>query len=470
MGEHVHFLGICGYAVHGAALLAKELGYTVSGSDAFAYPPISTVITDAGIPWVNSYAPGNVERFGHPDLVVVGNNVRPGNVEWEAVQQAGIPTTSEIEFFMQLVGTRERLAVLGTHGKTTTSSALAVMLDHGGLDPGFRIGGIVRDFDAATRLGSGPFVFEGDEYTTAVWDRSPKFAHIKPRIAGIVNLEWDHPDIYPSFDAYLEPFFSMAASMPHDGLLVVNGDDPAAVAVGSAAPCRVELFGCHEDADWRIAGTTSSGLSQRWELIHAADGTVTRFMIPRPGVHDAGNITLAAVLAHACGVPVAASSESVRHFRGPGRRFEVLTPERSVTVIDDYAHHPSEVHAVLEAARRAFPENRIIGIHTPHTYTRTRALLGAYETCCQAADVMVLGPIDAARERGSEQTVTEEEVQRAISGPEVILVRDADEAEERVNTLLEPGDVVVVLSLSGFDKIAERIASHVCEEFPAVRQ
>ncbi len=470
MGEHVHFLGICGYAVHGAALLAKELGYTVSGSDDLAYPPISTVITDAGIPWVNSYAPGNLERFGHPDLVVVGNNVRPGNVEWEAVQQAAIPTTSEIEFFLRLIGSRERVAVLGTHGKTTTSSALAVMLEHAGLDPGFRIGGIVRDFDAATRLGSGPFVFEGDEYTTAVWDRRPKFAHIHPRVAGIVNLEWDHPDIYPSFDAYLEPFFAMAAAMPPDGLLVVNGDDPSAVAVGSAASCRIQQFGRGDDADWRISHEASSGLSQEWDLTHAPDGTLTHFVLPRPGSHDAGNITLAAVLAHAMGVPMPESAEAVRSFRGPGRRFEPLTGDCSVTVIDDYAHHPSEVLAVLEAARRAFPAHRIIGIHTPHTYTRTRALLGAYATCCRAADIMVLGPIDAARERGSEQIVSDDEVRSAIHGPDVIMARDVDDAEATVRALLKPGDVVVVLSLSGFDKIADRIASHVREAFPAVRQ
>lgn len=470
MGEHVHFLGICGYAVHGAALLAKERGYTVSGSDAFAYPPISTVITEAGIPWVNAYAASNVEMFGHPDLVVVGNNVRPGNVEWEAVQQAGIPTVSEIEFFMQLVGDRERLAVIGTHGKTTTSSALAVMLDHAGLDPGFRIGGIVRDFDAATRLGSGPFVFEGDEYTTAVWDRSPKFAHIHPRIAGIVNLEWDHPDIYPSFDAYLEPFFAMAAAMPVDGFLVVNGDDPAAVAVGSAAPCRVEQFGMGEYVEWRIAGASSSGMMQEWDLVHESDGESTHFTLPRPGTHDAGNISLAAILAHELRVPMETAAKAVRHFRGPGRRFELLTTEFSITVIDDYAHHPSEVQAVLEAARRAFPQNRIIGIHTPHTYTRTRALLGAYDTCCRSADMIVLGPIDAARERGSEQIVTDAEVRDAIHGPEVILATDADDAEKKVNSILRPGDVVVVLSLSGFDKIADRIAAHVRQAFPPLHQ
>ena len=234
--QHVHFLGICGYAVSGAAILAQQLGHTVTGSDEHAYPPVSDIVTAAGIPWVNRHDPANLDRWGSPDLVVVGNQVRPLNEEWLEAKRRGLPLSSEVEFFVSLTEGRLRLSVCGTHGKTTTSALLIHMLDRCGMDPGFRLGSTSLDVGGSARLGTGPFVFEGDEYTTAPWDRRPKFLHMRPAAACVTRLEWDHPDVYPSPEAYRTPFVELAATMPPDGLLVLCGDDPDALGAARARP------------------------------------------------------------------------------------------------------------------------------------------------------------------------------------------------------------------------------------------
>ncbi|MFN2569150.1 MAG: Mur ligase domain-containing protein [Candidatus Dormibacteria bacterium] len=190
---HIHVLAIAGYAASGAALLARQQGHLVTGSDEHAYPPVSDTLTAAGIPWANHYAPENLDRFGTPDLVVVSNTARPHNVELAAARERGLPITSEAEFFVSLTGDRVRVAVCGTHGKSTTAALLAHMLDRCGMDPGLRLGAVSLDFGATARLGTGPFIFEGDEYATAPWDPRPKFSHVHPRAVCVTCVEHDHP-------------------------------------------------------------------------------------------------------------------------------------------------------------------------------------------------------------------------------------------------------------------------------------
>ncbi|MFN2582071.1 MAG: Mur ligase domain-containing protein, partial [Candidatus Dormibacteria bacterium] len=191
MTRHVHVLGICGYAAGGAAILARDAGDRVTGSDDFAYPPMSDVITAAGIEWENRSDPANLDRWGVPDLVVVGNQTRSNNAEFLDVRRRGIHFVSEIEFYGSLADERMRVAVCGTHGKTTTSALVVHMLARAQLDPGFRLGSTSLDLGGTSRLGSGPFVFEGDEYTSAPWDATPKFVHTKPHAACVTRLEWD---------------------------------------------------------------------------------------------------------------------------------------------------------------------------------------------------------------------------------------------------------------------------------------
>src|SRR5438132_3717529 len=252
MSRHVHFLGICGYATSGAALLACRLGDRVTGSDDFAYPPVSDIVSAAGIEWENRSDPSNLDRWGVPDLVVVGNQTRLANPEFVAVQRREIAYTSEIEFYVSLVGDRARLSVCGTHGKTTTAALLIHMLDRAGMDPGFRLGSTSLDIGGSARIGTGPFVFEGDEYTSAPWDQRPKFLHTRPHAACVTRLELDHPDVYPTLDAYRAPFAELVRSMPPDGVLALCADDSEALALREHASCAVVTYGTRADADWRV--------------------------------------------------------------------------------------------------------------------------------------------------------------------------------------------------------------------------
>ena len=454
--RHVHFLGICGYAVSGAALLAQQQGDLVTGSDEHAYPPVSDIVTAAGIAWENRHDPRNLERWGQPDLVVVGNQVRPLNEEWLEARRRGLPITSEVEFFVSLTGSRLRLSVCGTHGKTTTSALLIHMLDRCGMDPGFRLGSTSLDLGGSARLGSGPFVFEGDEYTTAPWDPRPKFLHMRAAASCVTRLEWDHPDVYPSPEAYREPFVQLAETMPADGLLVLCGDDPAALGLRAHAACRVLVYGEGEEAGWRVTRLGDDGAAQRFR-VDGPEPAVPEVALTFPGRHNALNATAALALASFAGAPLAACVAACADFRGPARRFEILGTVAGVAVVDDYAHHPTEVWAAINAARARYGTARIIAVHTPHTYSRTRTLLEDYRRSFEEADVVVLGPVEAARERLQPATVSSADVAARVTGREVHLVDGSAQAVDVILDLARPGDVVLILSLEGFDKIARRV-------------
>ena len=453
---HVHVLGICGYATFGAAELARERGDRVTGSDDHAYPPMSDAVTEAGIEWENHSDPANLDRWGIPDLVVVGNQTRPANLELEAVRQRGIPCVSEIEFYVSLAGDRQRLTVCGTHGKTTTAALLVHILERAGMDPGFRLGSTSLDLGGTSRLGTGPFVFEGDEYTSAPWDPRPKFLHTRPHGACVTRLELDHPDVYASLEAYREPFLELARTMPAGGVLALCADDPECLALRDAATSVAVTYGTKSGSDWLI------------EQAHDQDG-MQRFRVQRnagpldvvltfPGLHNAQNACAALILAEFAGVDPSIAVGSCADFLGPARRFQVLREVAGVAVVDDYAHHPTEVAAAIEAARQRYPGRRLVAIHTPHTYSRVSRLLEDYRSSFTGADVVIIGPIEEARERGMPRIVSSQDVaDRAGPAHAVHVVVSSDEAIELVTRILRPGDVVLVLSLGGFDKLAPRL-------------
>jgi UDP-N-acetylmuramate: L-alanyl-gamma-D-glutamyl-meso-diaminopimelate ligase len=465
---HVHVLGICGYATFGAAGLALERGDRVTGSDDHAYPPMSDAVTAAGIEWENRSDPANLDRWGVPDLVVVGNQTRPANLELEAVRLRGIPCVSEIEFYVGLAGDRLRLTVCGTHGKTTTSALLVHILERAGMDPGFRLGSTSLDLGGTSRLGTGPFIFEGDEYTSAPWDARPKFLHTNPQGACVTRLELDHPDVYASLDAYREPFIELASTMPADGLLALCADDPECLALRDAATSVVVTYGTNSESGWRIRDAREQDGMQRFsvERNHAEPLDV---LLTFPGVHNAQNACAALILAEFAGVDPAIAVAACADFRGPARRFEILGEFGRVAVVDDYAHHPTEVAAAIAAARQRYPRRRLIAIHTPHTYSRVSRLLEDYRRSFTGADVVVIGPIEEARERGMPKTVSSQDVaDRAGGAGEVHVVTSSDQAIGLMTRITRPGDVLLVLSLGGFDKLAPRLRDAL--EAPGVRR
>ena len=456
--SHVHVLGVCGYATSGAAMLALQRGDRVTGSDDHAYPPMSDAVTGAGIAWENRSDPANLDRWGVPDVVVVGNQTRPDNAELLEARHRGLRVVSEIEFYASLASDRFRMAVCGTHGKTTTSALVVHMLARAGLDPGFRLGSTSLDLGGTARLGSGPFVFEGDEYTSAPWDVTPKFMHTHPACACVTRLELDHPDVYPSLDAYRAPFVQLARSMPPDGLLALCADDPECAALAPDAACEVVTYGTTRESSWRVTRPRMDGPLQRFSVEHDGGAAPLDIALTFPGVHNALNACAALLLATRAGAPLETAVAACADFRGPARRFEILGDARGITVVDDYAHHPTEVAAATAAARQRYAGRRIVAIHTPHTYSRTRTLLEDYRRSFDDADVVVLGPIEAARERGRPVTVTSDDVaERVPAGREVHVVGSSDAAIDRLCDIARPGDVMLVLSLGGFDKLAPRL-------------
>ncbi len=456
-GGRVHFLGICGYAVSGAALIAKELGYAVSGSDEDAYPPVTERITAAGIPWVNFHSPSNLALFGEPALVVVGNQVREGNTELVAARASGIPCLSEMEFYRQITSDRQRVAVCGTHGKSTTAALLTHILDVAGSDPGFRLGATPVDFGTTARLGSGPFVFEGDEYRTSSWDPRPKFLHIDPEVLVVTNIEYDHPDIYATREEYVSAFRTLLSQTTPSATVVMSADDPLSRELADLVPARLVSIGEDPAATWKLLGRRDVKEGQSVE-IRVPSGVDISVRLPLWGEHNARNALCALAAAETLGVQVDRAAMGLEHFHGVRRRFEVLGEACGTFVVDDYAHHPTKVRATLSAARERWPWHRLVALFVPHTYSRTGALLDEYAASFGDADTVLVGPVEAARERKDEESVDSGRLVSALRerGVAATTVSSPEDALRKLSAVVGEKDVILCMTVRGFDDIARR--------------
>ena len=291
----IHFIGICGYAVSGLALIAKQLGNDVTGSDEDAYPPTTEILTRAGIPWVDGHTAGNVTRWGKPDLVVQGNQVREGNPETETARRLHIRLISEAEYWGELTADRFRIVVAGSAGKTTTASLVAWILRAAGRNPGFRLGMAVKDLGSAAAWGSGrDFVFEGDEYTSAVFDPRPKFLHFAPQLAVLTNIDWDHPDVFPDPAAYEAVFRELLEDLGPEDRLIACSDDATVRRLLSRTRASVETYGLRGGADWHGRDVQIEGDGMRFTAWH--EGKVLAVVTTRlPGEHNAANALAAAL-------------------------------------------------------------------------------------------------------------------------------------------------------------------------------
>lgn len=451
----IHFLGICGYAVSGLALTARDLGHEVTGSDEDAYPPTTDILTRAGIPWVNGHTVENLTRWGRPDLVVQGNQVRAGNPEAEGARAMGLPVVSEAEFWGTLTRDRMRIVVCGSHGKTTTAGLIAWILSFAGRDPGFRLGMTVSELGtSAAAWGSGrEFVFEGDEYTSAVFDLRPKFLHFAPNVAVLTNVDWDHPDVFPDPQAYEAAFAQLIDSLDPRQRLIACWDDATVRRLAARSRAPVETYGVKGDAEWQARDIAVDGSGTRFVAWHEGRQIATLFT-RLSGEHNAANALAALAVAMWLEVPLPAAVEAIARFRGAGRRSEIRGQVQGVTVIDDYAHHPTEVRATLLAVRARFPSGRILACFVPHTLSRTLSLLNSYGDAFPGCALVLIGPIEAARERHLAHTVSARDVADRVQGVgEVATVGTAEEAAERLAAAARPGDTIVCMSVRGFDDV-----------------
>ncbi len=457
--RHIHLMGVCGTGVGALAGMLKSVGFHVTGSDEHVYPPMSDFLTETGIPVFAGYRPGNLEP--RPDLVVVGNVIRRDNPEAMALAAAAIPYVSFPQavghFF---IGDKSSLVVAGTHGKTTTSSLLATLLHSGGYAPSFLVGGLVQAFGRNFTVGEGRyFVVEGDEYDTAFFDKGPKFLHYRPQVAILTSIEFDHADIYADLEAVKDSFRRLVKIMPEDGCLVACLDDPVVREIVSAASCAVTGYGQTAGLPWVLSdlNVTPQGTSFTALKDGAAFG---RFEFVLPGRHNALNALAVIAVLDRLGMDAAAIASGLQTFQGVRRRQEVRGVVRGVTVIDDFAHHPTAVRETLAALAAAYDGRRLIAVFEPRTNSsRRKVFQQAYVTSFAAADeVLVKEPEPlaniAVEERFSSRQLADDLAGR---GQEAHYFASTDEILAYLAHTAADGDVVAILSNGGFDNIHVRL-------------
>src|SRR5256886_8080127 len=372
--KHIHLIGICGTAMASLAGMLKQRGFRVTGSDAAAYPPMSTFLESLNIPLAQPFAEGNLSP--RPDLIVVGNAISRGNVELEYVLDERIPFCSLPQILHDefLVG-KEVLVVAGTHGKTTTTSMLAWIFETAGLQPSFLIGGIAENFGRSFGLGEGKhFILEGDEYDTAFFDKGPKFLHYFPDSLILTSVEFDHADIYKDLDAVETAFKRLVNLIPQRGRIVAFDTGESLARSLERAFCPVERYGAAADATWRVTDLRLEPTRTTWSVLRNGEAWTT-FEFALAGEYNVWNATAAAALAAGYGISKQEIAAALKTFKSVKRRLEVRAQVNGITIIDDFAHHPTAHAGTLTALRSRYPGARLWVILEPRSNTLRRNVL-----------------------------------------------------------------------------------------------
>ncbi len=455
----VHLVAVCGTGMGALAGLLKEAGHDVTGSDRTFYPPMAERLQAWGIPTQQGFDPAHIAR--DTDLVIVGNVCRKDNSEAQAALTGGMRVMSFpqalAEFF---IADKTSVVVAGTHGKTTTAALLSYLLVEAGLDPSFLVGGIPENFGKSFHLGhGGVFVVEGDEYDAAFFDKRPKFIHYRPRIVVLTAVEFDHADIYPDMAAYRAAFVKLLALLPADGLLVACADDPEVRDLAKSAPCRVVTYGLRPEAAWSAADIRPGEDATRFSLLRHGSrvGLVT---LPLAGRHNVANSLGVLAVGEAVGVDAKRAVECLAGFAGVARRMQVRGVAGGVTVIDDFAHHPTKVRETVRAARDRYPHVYLVAVFEPRTNTSRRKFFQeSYPASFPGADeVIVVPPYDADKIPEAERfdsAALVAALQR--NGQKAALCASADAVVADLSGRLTPGTVVLIMSNGAFDNIHEKL-------------
>lgn len=468
--KHIHLIGICGTAMASLAGMLKQREFRVTGSDAAAYPPMSDFLQELGIPVAQPFAARNLEP--QPDLVVVGNAISRGNVELEHVLDRRIDFCSLPQLLHdEFLRGKEVLVVAGTHGKTTTTSMLAWIFHTAGLQPSFLIGGIAENFGSSFHLGQGKhFIIEGDEYDTAFFDKGPKFLHYFPDAAVLTSVEFDHADIYKDLDAVETAFKRLVNLIPRRGRIVAF-DGVAGAASESAslqrclakAFCPVERYGAGPGADWRIANLRLEAGRTAWSVLREGRAWAD-FEFALAGEYNVWNATAAAALAFDCGVAKEEISAALKTFKSVKRRLEVKAEVNGITIIDDFAHHPTAIAGTLKALRARYAGGRLWAILEPRSNTLRRRILQSdlARSLALADEVVVAGVFRSEAVPENERLELPElaaEIQ--AQGKRARLIPDADAIIQTIAPEMRRGDVVAILSNGGFGGIYEKLPARL---------
>jgi UDP-N-acetylmuramate: L-alanyl-gamma-D-glutamyl-meso-diaminopimelate ligase len=470
--KHIHLIGICGTAMASLAGMLKQRAHRVTGSDAAAYPPMSDFLRDLGIPVAQPFDPKNLEPT--PDLVVVGNAVSRGNVELEHILDQRIPFCSLPQLLHdEFLRGKEVLVVAGTHGKTTTTSMLAWIFHYAGLDPSFLIGGIAENFGSSFHLGQGKhFILEGDEYDTAFFDKGPKFLHYFPDSVILTSVEFDHADIYKDLDAVETAFKRLVNLVPRRGRIVAfdgatgeSAESPSLERCLAKAFCPVERYGTGGRANWKITNLRLDPDGTSWTVVRDGEPWAD-FEFALAGEYNVWNATAAAALASSSGVSKQAIAEALKIFKSVKRRLEVKAQVNGITIIDDFAHHPTAIAGTLKALRARCAGGRLWAILEPRSNTlRRRVLQSDLARSLAGADEVIVANVfrsDAVPENERlELPALAAEIKQ--NGRPVRLLADADAIVQTIAPELRSGDVVAILSNGGFGGIYEKLPARLRE-------
>ena len=461
--RHIHLIGVCGTAMASLAGMLKARSIHVTGSDAAAYPPMSDFLELIGVPVSQPFAETNLDP--RPDLVVVGNAISRGNVELEFVLDRKIPFTSMADLLRrEFLHEREVVAVAGTHGKTTTTSMLSWIFRVAGRDPSFLIGGIAENFGSSFAVAGGPeFIIEGDEYDTAFFDKGPKFLHYFPKSLILTAVEFDHADIYKNLDEVKTAFKRLVNLVPRSGrILAWDGHSNVDECVGKAF-CKVDRYGFREGSEWRVADVAHAPDRTSWRVSRAGR-LWAHFEFPLAGDYNVLNATAAAAMAAHYGIETESIAEALRHFKSVKRRLEVKAELDGITIIDDFAHHPTAIAETLKALRTRYVGRRLWAVLEPRSNTLRRNIFQhELVQSLRIADRVVLASIFKSEAIAEAERLDPAHVVDDLrkQGTPAELHASADEITVAITPQLLPGDVVAILSNGGFGGIYEKLPAAI---------
>ena len=461
--KHIHLIGICGTAMASLAGMLQQRGFRVTGSDNAVYPPMSDFLASLHIPVSQPFAEKNLEP--RPDLVVVGNAISRGNVELELVLDERIPMESMAQIlYDEFLRHRESIAVAGTHGKTTTTSMLAWIFHSAGRAPSFLVGGIAENFGASFAIGDGPqFIVEADEYDTAFFDKGPKFLHYFPDAVILTSVEFDHADIYKDLEAVKTAFKRLVNLVPRRGRIVAwDGSENVSECI-SRAFCTVERYGFADGSQWRIADLKFEPQRTRWAVLREGKRWA-EFEFALAGEYNVLNATAAAAMAAGFGISPTEIATALRSFRSVKRRLEVKAEVDGITIIDDFAHHPTAIAQTLQALRTRYPGRRLWAILEPRSNTLRRNIFHReLVESLSLADEIIVGAIFKSeaippRERLDPAAVVADLLR---AGKPARMLADADAIVAAAAPEMRSGDVVTILSNGAFGGIYEKLPTRL---------
>ncbi|MBT9135581.1 MAG: UDP-N-acetylmuramate--L-alanine ligase [Firmicutes bacterium] len=454
--QHIHFIGVDGISMSALALIMQERGIHISGSD-LKESPLTARLSAKGATIYLGHAP---EQVNGADLVVYTAAIRPDNPEMEQARNLGLPIMSRAEFLGKLMGeARVGIAVSGSHGKTTTTALLGLMLDEAGLDPTVLIGGELDALGGNVRIGqSDYFVAEACEYVET-------FLALKPQLGIVLNIDADHLDYFRDLSHVVAAFRRFAGIIPKEGLLIACHDDINVRSILPAAKCQVITYGLTPGADWRAGNINTKSTGGSTFDVYLRSEHVARAELKVNGRHNIQNALACLAVGNHLGLPMAAMLRTLASFAGTHRRFELKGHYHGATVIDDYAHHPTEITATLSAARDV-AKGRIITVFQPHTYSRTQALLADFAKALASADAVIIVPIYAAREKNT-YGITAKDLAEKISAlnQDVRHIDSLAEATNYLKTRLGPGDTLITMGAGDVHKVGEDLLLSLASDF-----